>query len=105
MPKGETSRPLNSKQKKAMKTLLRLNREMEDKSLPNKLEIIGGKPYGEASMIMRDAAKNEYTRKTMKQVGRDKGASKASQELRRAVKRGLSTLSTGTIKDINKSKR
>ena len=105
MPKGETSRPLNRKQKNAMKTLLRLNREMENKSFANKMEIIGGKPYRDASMIMRDAAKNEYTRKTMKQIGREEGASEATQGLRRAFKSGLVSLSTGTIKAINKSKR
>jgi len=102
MPKGETSRPLNRKQKNAMKTLLRLNREMEDKSLPNQLEIIRGKPYGEASVIMRDAAKDEYTRKTMKEIGRDEGASKTYPSRRRNLKRGLATLATETIKSINK---
>ena len=103
MPKGETSRPLNRKQKNAMKTLLRLNREMEDKSFPNQLEIMRGKPYRDASMIMRDAAKDEYTRKAMKKIGRDEGASKTYQSRRSNLKRGLATLRTETIKSINKS--
>ena len=105
MPKGETSRPLNSKQKKAMRTLLRLNREMEGKSLPNQLEIIRGKPYRDASTTMRDAAKDEYTRKAMKKIGRDEGASKTYPARRINLRSGLATLSTGTIKSINKSTR
>ena len=104
MPKGETSRPLNATQRKAAKTLLRLNKELENKSHANKMEIVTGKRYQDASMKLREAHKEEFTRVSMKVIGRKKGASQASQGLRKAIKSEASTMSTRTLKSITKNR-
>lgn len=100
--KGETSRPLNRTQRQAAKSLLMLNREMQNKSLANKLEIISGPRYVTAAAKLRDAHKSEYTRKTMKKLAREAGASKATQSVRAAVRSRSSGMKTETLKTINK---
>ena len=103
MPKGETSRPLNRAQKKAMATFVRLNREMQDKSIKNKLEIMAGKPYQDATWTLRNAAKDEHARKRMKEIGREEGATTATGSRRKIVRDSLINLSTSSIKAINKN--
>ena len=104
MPKGETSRPLNATQRKAARTLLMLNKELENKSTANKMEIITGKRYMDATMKLRDADEKEFTRISMKAIGRKTGASKATQGLRKAIKSSADTTSTKLLKDINKAR-
>lgn len=86
MPKGETSRPLNSTERKAAKTLLNIQKGMEGKSTANRMEIIMGSRFGKAAAILANAKNKETVRKRMKDVGRNQGASKANQDVRRAAK-------------------
>jgi len=85
MPKGETSRPYNAKQRKALKTLLNLEQGMKGKSVANQIEIIRGNPYQDAQRVLREEGSNDLTRRRMKDIGREGGASAATKERRKEV--------------------
>lgn len=86
MPKGETSRPLTSVERKALKTLLNLRYEMKGKSRKNVLEILMGDRFRKASGALMGAKEKEAMRKHMKDIGRKEGASRANMIRRRLAK-------------------
>jgi len=86
MPKGETSRPYNAKQRKALKTLLNIQEGMKGKSTENQIEIIRGNPYQNAQRVLQEEGTNDITRRRMKDIGRKEGASATTKERRKEVK-------------------
>ena len=102
MPKGETSRPLNATQKKAAKTLLRLETKMVGKPFANKKEIMETKEYINAASAMRGVDEDEYTRASMRSIARRFGPSKSPKSLRKIVKNSSTKMSRGSLKLTNK---
>ena len=102
MPKGETSRPLNATQKKAAKTLLRLEAKMVGKPFADKREIMETKEYIKAASAMRVADEDNRTRISMRSIARRFGSTKNPKGLREIVKNTSRGMSRRSLKATNR---
>lgn len=102
MPKGETSRPLNATERKALKTLLKVRKDMEGLSVGSKSYLIQKSGYSKAIKTLYDADKKQAVRSLSKTAAEKLGPSNVPS--RKAVKKVIGQSTPSQVRLLARKK-